>query len=126
LGNSGKLFAAFARKSRFPLIKEQYSAYMGSGEPNCNLRTEFVNNWEFSYSRTFAGNTVTQVEPSRSDLRDAIESMPVAAANCSSPKNGYCKQWQNVGKETHQGIEFTVRSTPLPRLTLDASYSYLD
>jgi iron complex outermembrane receptor protein len=126
LGSSGKLFAAFARKSRFPLIKEQYSSYLGSGEPNYNLKTEFANNWEFGYSRTFAGNTVAQVELFRSDLRDAIESMPIASTNCTSPRNGYCTQWQNVGKETHQGIEFTVRSTPLPRLTLDASYSYLD
>jgi iron complex outermembrane receptor protein len=126
LGSSGKLFAAFARKSRFPLIKEQYSSYLGSGEPNYNLKTEFANNWEFGYSRTFAGNTVAQVELFRSDLRDAIESMPIAASNCTSPRNGYCTQWQNVGKETHEGVEFTVRSTPLPRLTLDASYSYLN
>lgn len=126
MGNYGKLFAAFARKSRFPLIKEQYSSYLGSGEPNYNLKTEFANNWDFGYSRTFAGNTLAQVDLFRSDLRDAIESMPVSSADCTSPRSGYCTQWQNVGKETHQGIEFTVRSTPLPRLTLDASYSYLD
>jgi iron complex outermembrane receptor protein len=32
----------------------------------------------------------------------------------------------NVGKEVHEGAEVSVRSTPVPRLTVDASYSHLD
>ena len=32
----------------------------------------------------------------------------------------------NIGKEIHEGIEFEIRSTPLPRLTLNASYSFLN
>jgi len=32
----------------------------------------------------------------------------------------------NIGKEMHEGFEFEVRSTPLSRLTLNASYSYLN
>ena len=32
----------------------------------------------------------------------------------------------NIGKEVHQGLEFEIRSTPLSRLTLNASYSYLN
>jgi hypothetical protein len=32
----------------------------------------------------------------------------------------------NIGNEVHEGIEFEVRSTPISRLTLNASYSYLN
>ena len=32
----------------------------------------------------------------------------------------------NIGKEVHQGVEFELRSTPLSRLTLNASYSFLN
>jgi iron complex outermembrane receptor protein len=32
----------------------------------------------------------------------------------------------NIGNEVHEGVEFEVRSTPISRLTLNASYSYLN
>ena len=32
----------------------------------------------------------------------------------------------NASKEVHEGVEFTLRTTPLPRLTFDANYTYLD
>ncbi len=32
----------------------------------------------------------------------------------------------NASKEVHQGVELTVRTTPLPRLTFDANYTYLN
>ena len=51
----------------------------------------------------------------------------VLTAYCPNTKIiGFCSEMANVGKEVHQGVEFEVRSTPLPRLTLNASYSYLN
>jgi len=32
----------------------------------------------------------------------------------------------NIGHEVHQGVEVEVRGTPVPRLTLNASYSFLN
>jgi iron complex outermembrane receptor protein len=32
----------------------------------------------------------------------------------------------NIGKEVHQGMEFSIRTTPINRLTLDVNYSYLN
>jgi len=32
----------------------------------------------------------------------------------------------NIGQEVHEGVELEVRTTPLSRLTLNASYSYLN
>jgi outer membrane receptor for Fe3+-dicitrate len=32
----------------------------------------------------------------------------------------------NFGREVHQGVEFEVRSSPMPRLTVNASYSFLN
>ncbi|HUK33392.1 MAG TPA: hypothetical protein VLV86_05755, partial [Vicinamibacterales bacterium] len=39
---------------------------------------------------------------------------------------GFCSQMANIGDEVHQGVEVKGRSTPTSRLTLDASYSFLD
>jgi iron complex outermembrane receptor protein len=71
----------------------------------------------------------------QNDLRDAIESVYVtdpggssaATAYCPNSKIiGYCSEMANIGKEVHQGVELEVRSTPLPNLTLNASYSFLN
>jgi iron complex outermembrane receptor protein len=32
----------------------------------------------------------------------------------------------NVGREVHQGVDLSLRSSPVSRLTLDANYSYLN
>ena len=51
----------------------------------------------------------------------------VATEFCPNSKiNGFCSEMANIGSEVHQGIEFEVRSTPIQRLTLNASYSYLN
>ena len=36
-----------------------------------------------------------------------------------------CRKAVNIAKELHQGVEVTVRSNPLRRLTLDANYTFL-
>ena len=76
-----------------------------------------------------------QVELFRSDLRNAIESVYVTDPGGSNPTTeycpnskiiGYCSEMANIGKEVHEGVEIKVRSTPLSRLSLQASYSYLN
>jgi hypothetical protein len=71
----------------------------------------------------------------RSDLRNAIESVYVAdpggssAATSLCPNSriiGFCSEMAKIGNEVHRGVEFEVRSTPISRLTLNASYSFLN
>jgi iron complex outermembrane receptor protein len=129
--DSGRLFVGFARKSRFPSLKEMYSYRMGIGLPNPGLATEHSNNWQIGYSRPFAARTVAQLEFFRSDLKDAIESIPVPVsllpANGSCGTSAYtCIMGENASHEVHEGIELTVRSTLAQRLTFDANYTYVD
>ncbi len=149
-GESNSVFVTFADRSRFPLLKDSYSYKMGSALPNPDLKPEHSRNWNVGYSRSFAAKTLLTVELFHSSLRNAIEAWYVPdptytathagylAATCPandadpgaskySPKTyqGQCSQSMNLGSEVHEGVEVEVRSTPLPRLTLDASYSYL-
>jgi iron complex outermembrane receptor protein len=87
------------------------------------------------YSHAISLRTLLQVELFRSDLSDAIESVYVtdpggtnsATEVCPNSKiNGFCSQMVNIGSEVHEGVEFKVRSMPFSRLTLDASYSYIN
>ena len=129
--DSSRLFAGFTEKSRFPGLKEMYSFKMGTGIPNPNLLTEHSQNWEAGYTKTFAANTVAQLEFFRSDLSNAIESIPAPSSvealypgACSNPNK--CSIEENASHETHQGAEFTVHTTPVSRATFDASYTYIN
>jgi iron complex outermembrane receptor protein len=125
--DSGRLFGGFSQKSRFPGMKELFTYGMNSAIPNPNLKTEHSQNWEIGYSRVFAKNTSAQVEFFRSKLKDAIESITVPSpTNLCQNKTSTCSQNVNATEETHEGVEIAVRTKPLPRLTIDANYTYLD
>ena len=135
IGKSGSLFLTFADRGRFPMLKDIYSASLGAGLPNPNLQPEHNRSWNAGYRHLFGTRTVAQVVLFRNDLRNAIESVYVTDPGGTSPATaycpntriiGFCNEMANVGKEVHQGIEFELRSTPISRLTLNLSYSFLN
>jgi iron complex outermembrane receptor protein len=125
---AGTLFLTFAHKSRFPTIKDRYSYKAGRAVPNPALDPERASTWTAGYSRAFARRTVAQVEVFRSDVRDEIENIFFLSPLCAGGGKGgagTCQQAVNVGSEIHQGVNGTLRTTPVSRLTVDANYSYL-
>lgn len=126
----GRLFVGFAQKSRFPVLKEMYSFKMAQGIPNPNLLPEHSQNYDIGYSRPFGGNTVAQVEYFYSKLNDAIESIPAPQSLINEYPTGICPNPnvctinENASHETHQGAEFTLHTTPVSRLTVEANYTY--
>jgi iron complex outermembrane receptor protein len=128
-GESGTVFFTFAQKSHFPTFKDRYSYKNGQAIPNPAIQPEHARNWSIGYSHVFPAGTMMQVDLFRSDVYDAIENATIPAQfsnQCPSLPAGFCQQSVNIGKEVHQGAEFTVRSGPLKRLTLDANYSFLN
>ena len=135
VGEAGSLFVTFADRGRFPMLKDIYSASLGAGLPNPNLQPEHSRNWNVGYSQAIRSRTFVQFELFRSNLRDAIESVFIAdptgvtAATATCPNSrilGFCSQMANIGNEVHQGVEVKLRTTPVSRLTVDGSYSFLD
>lgn len=138
LTRADTLFAIFSDRGRFPMMKESYSHRLGSAVPNPDLKAERSRNWDIGYSRSLAGRTLMQIEYFHSSLRDAIQSINVAdplrdsedpqSRLCpSNTMSGYwCSQNYNVGLQTHQGAEISLRSNPMARVVVDASYSYIN
>jgi iron complex outermembrane recepter protein len=135
VSQSSSLFMTFADRGRFPMLKDIYSAGLGAGLPNPNLLPEHSLNWNAGYRQAIGAKTTAQIVLFRSDLHNAIESVNVTDPGGTNPLTaycpngriiGYCSEMANIGKEVHQGIEFEVRSMPVPRLTLNASYSFLN
>ncbi len=127
---SDSVFVTFADRGRFPVLKDSYSYRLGQAIPNPDLKPEQSRNWNLGYSHFFGAGTVAQIDLYRSDLRNAIQSVyiqdPGSFCTNVGALAGYCSQNVNIGKEVHEGVEFSVRSTPIPRLTLDANYTYIN
>jgi iron complex outermembrane recepter protein len=124
-------YLTFSDRGRFPLLKDSYSYGLGSAIPNPDLNPEHSRNWTAGYSHAFGASTFGQIEYFRSNLRDAIQRayVPDTASLCGTNTGafaGYCLQNANVAKETHEGVEITLRTSPLRKLTLDVIYSYLN
>jgi iron complex outermembrane receptor protein len=124
------LFATFADRGRFPILKESYSYRLGSAIPNPDLEPEHSTNWDVGYSHAFGIHTIGQVDYFYERLRNAIQSVYVmdteSLCNNTGSLAGYCSQNVNIAREVHQGLEINVRSTPIPRLILDINYSYIN
>ena len=127
---AGGLFVSFAEKSRFPTLKDRYSYKAGKAIPDPTLLPERAQNWNAGYSRNVGLRTIAQIDFFRSNVRDEIENIsflsPLCAGGGGKGGAGTCQKAINVGKEIHEGINFTIRSTAVRRMTLDANYSYLN
>ncbi len=112
------------------MLKDRYSYKNGKAIPNPELRPEHARNYSLGYSHIFGVNTMMQFDLFRSDVYDAIENSTIIPAQvrnqCPQLTATTCQQSVNVGKEVHQGVEFTVRSSPLPRLSMVTYYSFLN
>jgi iron complex outermembrane recepter protein len=132
--NAGNLFVTYSDRGRFPVLKELYTFGMGSGIPSPDLLPEHSRNWNVGFSQVLPHRIFVQAELYRSDLRDAIQTVYVTdpgyptAPMCPSNSGatlGLCRQYYNVAKELHSGVELQARATPIERLTVDTSYTYL-
>ena len=129
LDQSTNLFVTFADRGRFPTLKQRYSSGMGSALPNPDLKTEHSQNWNLGVSHTFSSKLSMEAVLFHSRLHDAIESALVPDTEGLCPSNnspGHCSQNINIGKQTHEGVEFEFQSRPTTRLTMDGNYTYLN
>ena len=128
-GKTGTLFVTFAEKTRFPTLKDRYSYKAGKAVPNPALRPEHAQNWTAGYSRIFGLRTVAQVDFFHANVRDEIGNIFFLSPLCPAGGKGgagSCMQAVNVGRETHEGTNFTLRTTPFSRLTFDANYTFVN
>lgn len=125
---AGTLFVTAARKSRFPTIKDRYSYRAARALPNPTLNPERATTWTTGYSRVLARGTMAQVEVFRSDVEDKIENVFFLSPMCAGGGRagaGSCQQATNVGSETRAGVNLAVSTSAVPRVALNAHYSFL-
>jgi vitamin B12 transporter len=104
-----ELKASYARKIRFPSIRDLYD--VGSGNPD--LEAERTDHYEFGITQGFCGNSEASVTVFRIDAEDFIE----------KDNGGISQNWDDY---KFVGCEIVVQTRPLDNWVVKASYSYID
>jgi len=130
LGGAAEAYASIAHKTRFPTIKDRYSASLGSGLPNPDLKPEQALNLEigvkgrpWSGARGQAAVFHSRIE----DLMQRVNIKPVSL--CNQPGVGAataCAQLQNIAEARHAGIELSLDQTLGGGWQVGGNYTYLD
>lgn len=126
LGPTAEAYASVARKTRFPTIKDRYSASLGSGLPNADLKPEHALHLEtgvrgrpWSGARGSAAVFVSHIE----DQMQRVNILPVTT--CSATATA-CTQLQNIADARHAGVELALDQDLGPAWQVGGQYTYLD
>ena len=123
-----QVYAAVARKSRFPTIKDRYSFRLGSALYNPGLNPETATNAEVGVRAKPWQGAVAQAAVFHSRIEDAIQTVVVSAAGqCPSgpTPNVTCNQMQNVGTARHEGLELSLEQQ-WGQWNAGGNYTYLE
>lgn len=119
LAGGGVVHVSFARKSRFPTLKDRYSYRMGRGLPNPALAEETANNVEIGWSGRLSG-VALEATAFRSTISNLIQSNTLATL-CNGSR---CLQNQNIGASVAEGVELGLRRRA-GIWEIDGNYTYL-
>lgn len=117
-----ELTLSFAKKTRFPTMKDRYSYRFGRYEPNPYLDEEIAYHYEIGYNRTFFDELNLGAAIFYSDVKDKIQEVYID--KWSGGKQLY--QNQNVGDVDFFGVELSAVWMPTDTLELGANYTYID
>lgn len=130
LDGGHEAYASAARKTRFPTIKDRYSARLGSALPNPDLKPEEALNFETGLKgRPWAGarGHVALFYSRIDNLMQAMNILPVSLCNQPGLSAATsCSQLQNIAKARHAGIELSIEQNLGRGWQVGGNYTYLD
>ncbi|WP_313140786.1 TonB-dependent receptor [Stenotrophomonas sp.] len=115
-------YASVARRTRFPTIKDRYSARMGAALPNPGLAPEHATHFELGLRGRWWEGGQLQAALFQSRIDDLIQTAIVASTDCGGST---CNQAQNIGKARHQGVELGLQQRFGDDWNLQGSYTWL-
>lgn len=110
---------SFAKKRRFPTIKDRYSFRFGRFIPNPDLKAEEAYHYEVGYSKKFGDDFRLNAAIFYSDIRKKFETIVVQ----TKPKK--IGQFQNIGNSDIYGFEFEAHANLMSNLKMGANYTYM-
>ncbi|WP_397476029.1 TonB-dependent receptor plug domain-containing protein [Pusillimonas sp.] len=123
-----QVFASLAYKTRFPTIKDRYSARFGSAQPNPDLQPEKAQHMEVGYRGAPWSGGHLEVALFQSNIRNLIQNavLPLSEAQCGDFLDELCNQAQNIGKARHRGLEVSLQQEISRQWRAGLAYTYLN
>jgi outer membrane receptor protein involved in Fe transport len=117
-------YGSYSRSFRAPTLNELYRGFRVGNvvtQANENLRAETADTFEGGVGFAALENRLAL----RSNVFVTTVSNPVVSVT-SSTSSLITRQRQNVGETRSRGVEIDAEFTPIPELTLSASYLFVD
>lgn len=115
-------YASAARRTRFPTIKDRYSARMGAALPNPDLAPEHATHLELGLRGRWWEGAQVQAAVFHSLIDDLIQNEVVASTACGGST---CNRAQNIGRARHLGVELGLQQQLAGDWELQGSYAWL-
>jgi len=115
-------YASAARRTRFPTIKDRYSARMGAALPNPDLAPEHATHLELGLRGRWWEGAQVQAAVFHSLIDDLIQNEVVASGACGGST---CNRAQNIGRARHVGVELGLQQQLGEGWDLQGSYAWL-
>ena len=119
------LYLSASRKTRFPTIKDRYSASLGSGIPNPDLRPEHALHYETGFRGEVWDGGTAKAALFQSQIKDLMQRVNIIPVNTCGGSATSCTQLQNMGRARHRGVELSLDQNLSHGVQLGASYTYL-
>ncbi len=121
ISNAHEIRAGLAHKTRFPTMKNRYSASLGKSNPNPDLKAEDAMNYTLDYGGKFLDEKAhINISAFYSHLTNAILKVYGVDTDDAS-----IYQLQNTGKAEHIGMEASVDYQIIKPLLFTMDYSYV-
>ena len=121
-----EVYAIASHKTRFPTIKDRYSARLGRALPNPDLRPEMANHLELGVKGSPWAGGQGQAAIFYSRITDLMQTAVVSAPVGTCGKGStVCDQAQNIGKARSAGLELSLQQSLGSHWAVGGAYTYL-
>lgn len=118
----GVFRATFARKTRFPTLKDRYSYRLGKALANPDLDPEVALHYEIGYEGRILDHLDGHLSGFYSRLDDTIQQMDRVAQD---EEGAWLYQLRNIGESESGGVEAGLAWTVVSKLKAGFDYMYL-
>lgn len=120
-----RLIFSYATGIKEPTFAESFGNGGGFPTlPNPSLRPEETRAFEAGFEQRFESNYAFSARYFNNLFRNRIDFNFLTAPNCGASNISFCGQYVNVNEAIAHGAEVEFHARPLPRVSLEAAYTY--
>lgn len=119
---TGEVHASVSDRTRFPTLKDRFSARFGAALPNPDLKAERATNYEIGWSDWLTADFKLSAALFYNDIDDMIDGVYLGIYNDDGKEMA---QNRNVGSANYKGVELTSEWQARENLTLGGNYTFM-